>query len=145
MKRGTTEHPKFLDLCTQLSIPRYAGVRMLEFLWHFTARFVPRGDIGKFSNSAIARALEWEKGAEELIQALVDCRWIDEGPTHRLVIHDWHEHADEYLHNRLARAHQLFVSGHPPKLTRLPSRERETIERLYRESATEAHKNADTT
>jgi hypothetical protein len=109
MKRGTTEHPKFLDLCSQLSIPRYAATGVLEALWHFTAKFAPQGDVGRFSNSAIARALQWEHSSDELIQALVDCGWVDKHETHRLVIHDWEEHSDYTLKRSLSRKKLDFV------------------------------------
>jgi hypothetical protein len=47
MKRGTPEHPKTAHLMAALSIPRPYAVGILELLWHFTARYAPRGDVGR--------------------------------------------------------------------------------------------------
>jgi hypothetical protein len=135
MKRGTTEHPKFLDLMAQLSIPRYSAAGVLEMLWQFTSKFAPQGDVGRFSDSAIARALEWDNGADELMKALVDCRWVDKDPVHRLVVHDWYEHADDYVHARVARSKQFMVSGSAPKTHKLNSREREEANQFYKGGA----------
>ncbi len=85
MKRGTPEHPKVFRLAKLLNIPHYAAVGVLELLWHFTARYAPRGDIGKHPDIFIAKALDWNrptgrKGISPhffLINALVEAGWLD--------------------------------------------------------------------
>jgi len=94
MKRGTVFHPKFQRLQARLSIPAYAAAGILEMLWQMAGMFARRGDIGRFSNSEIAAWLGWQGDPDELIEALVDAGWLDRCETHRLVIHDWQDHAD---------------------------------------------------
>jgi hypothetical protein len=54
----------------------------------------------------------------------------------RLVVHDWHEHADEGVHMSLARAGKLFADGQMPKTGKLPKEERERVAALF---AAQAH------
>lgn len=117
MKRGTTEHPKLLDLCSSLGLHKYEAVGILETLWHFTAKFAPQGDIGKYSDAAIAKAVGWErptgtKGVTpecRLSDALVTAGWLDRDSVHRLIVHDWDEHSDQTLRRFLASRKLAFV------------------------------------
>ena len=103
----------------------------MESIWHLTSRQCPRGDIGLLCDEDIALAIDYREDPAELITVLVGCGWIDPDPEHRLLIHDWHEHADDALNMRLARARQFFASGHTPKLARLCGNERRDIEEWY--------------
>ena len=113
----------------------------MELLWHVTARQASRGDIGRISDEDIALAIDYRQSPELLIEALVHSGWIDRNLTHRLIIHDWPDHAENGVHMRLARAHQFFVCGDPrnpektslviPKLTNLPPRDRALAEDFY--------------
>jgi hypothetical protein len=96
----------------------------MESIWHLISRQCPRGDIGRLCDEDIALAIDYREDPAELITVLVGCGWIDPDPEHRLLIHDWHEHANM----RLARARRLFASGHTPKLARLSGNERRDIE-----------------
>ena len=60
MKRGTPEHPKMLLLASTLEINNYAAVGLMECLWHFTARYAPQGNIGKYTDEIIAHKIGWE-------------------------------------------------------------------------------------
>jgi hypothetical protein len=131
MKREAISHTKMKRLCRRLDIPLWQGVGLLESIWHLTAREAPRGDIGKLSDEDIALGIDYHGDEGALIDALVSCGWIDRDPVARLCIHDWHEHTDDHIHNRLARAHLHFAGGRPPKLTRLPSKEREIATKFY--------------
>jgi hypothetical protein len=117
MKRGTPRHPKILELCELLGIKLALAVGLLELLWHFAAEFAPRGNIGRYPDKHIARALGWGGPPAKLITALTTARWIDEDAVHRLVIHDWHDHADEAVRKKLRRAGQSFLS-HASKMPR---------------------------
>ena len=85
MKRGTPDHPKVADLCRLLNIGKAEAVGTLELLWHFTAKFAPQGDVGRFPDEAIAAAVGWNhrsgvKGvssSHQLISALVKSGWLD--------------------------------------------------------------------
>ena len=146
MKRGTIDHPKMDELRVALGLPKWGAPGILETLWHWAAEYCPEGDIGRYSNETIARAIGWrEEDADRLIQALVDTRWVD-APDVRttcaqrahavrtLLIHDWPDHAEDNVHRRLARAGKRFADGTPPILTRLNATERARIKRTYKDS-----------
>lgn len=128
MKRRTSSHPKMADLIARLgcSLPTATGT--LELLWHFAADYAPRGDVGRFGDAQIARAIGYEGDPAELIAALVSSGWLDESDEHRLVIHDWPEHADDYVHLRLARAGLTFADGTEPRKSRMSKAERDRLE-----------------
>lgn len=117
MKRGTPDHPKVAMLCSLLNIRKFEAVGILEMLWHFTAKYAPQGDIGKYSDKAIAAAVDWQRptGARgvtpecKLSEALVEAGWLDSDPVHRLVVHGWEEHADQTLRRFLASKKLAFV------------------------------------
>ncbi len=109
MKRGTPRHPKVDDLAARLALPRYAAAGLLELLWHFAAEFAVAGDVGRFSDDAIARALSWEGDAAKLIDALVAARWLDRCECHRFRVHDWPDHADQTVERVLAKRRQQFL------------------------------------
>lgn len=134
MKRGTPQHPKTAMLAAELSLPLYAAVGILESLWHWTALYAKRGDVGRYPNVVIAQAIGWDMEPDKLVTALVTCRWLDEHTEHRLVIHDWHEHAEDAVHMALARAVQRFANGAVPSLSRLPKEERAQIAAAYEQS-----------
>jgi len=112
MKRGTPDHPKTLALMRRLACSRFEAIGILETLWHWTARFAPRGDIGRWSDMEIEAGLGWSSapGSPMLITALVECRWLDQDHTHRLIVHDWAQHADEATKKSLSRAGLQFVA-----------------------------------
>lgn len=110
MKRGTPDHPKTLDLADRLGVESWGAVGVLESLWHWTARFAVAGNIGKFSNDQIARGIGWRGDAEKLIGALFESRWIDKSATERLVVHDWHDHADDAAKKYIERNKLKFLS-----------------------------------
>lgn len=73
------------------------AVGLLEKLWHATSVNSPRGDIGQFADELIAEMVGWEGDATTLIGILIDCRWLDTHPEHRLIVHDWHDHAPNFV------------------------------------------------
>ncbi|NQV27748.1 MAG: hypothetical protein HQ518_25650 [Rhodopirellula sp.] len=109
MKVGTTELVKFRHLKRALGLPHFGAVGILESLWMFAAKNSPLGDIGKHSNEDIACMVEWDESPDELIDHLVKYRWLDAHPEHRLVIHDWSEHAPNWLKGNLASRGKQFA------------------------------------
>lgn len=109
MKRGTPDHPKTIDLAKRLGVPRYVAVGILESLWHFTAEFAPQGNIGKFTDAAIAGHLHWEKTCKELIAALIESKWVDKCAKNRLIVHDWKDHADQTVKRWLEKRSLEFL------------------------------------
>jgi len=98
LKRGTLTHPKTLHLADELNLELWGAAGVLETLWHFAQTHARRGDIGRHSDAAIARAIGWRGDAALLIKALVSVRWLDECACHRLRIHDWPQHADQAVY-----------------------------------------------
>lgn len=104
MKRGTPEHPKTVRLSRILDIERWGAIGLLEGLWHFAARYAIQGDIGRWSNQEIADGIGWHGRhgtPDALVAALVEARFLDESPEHRLLIHDWADHCDESVRKTL--------------------------------------------
>lgn len=143
MKRGTPRHPKVDDLAQRLGIPKYSAVGILELLWHFTAEFALAGDVGRFSDEVIARAVCWDDAsmmlgssqdrtikkndaASWLISCLVEAGWIDKCDCHRLRVHDWNEHADQTVERVLAKRGQRFLKCYDDARMKLGSCEDET-------------------
>src|SRR5262245_13069098 len=77
VKRGTIDHPKTLRLMQELRIGRATALGHLEALWHFTARYAPQGDIGKWSDADIAIGCFWDGEPAEFIRALCAAGWLD--------------------------------------------------------------------
>lgn len=102
--RAVPGHPKFADLKAILKQPKGAVIGWLETMWHFTGQFTPQGNIGKYTDSQIEAWVEWDGEPGALIAAMVKARWIDRDTTHRLLVHDWAQHADKATKNALKRA-----------------------------------------
>jgi hypothetical protein len=126
MKRGTVEHPKLLALQAALELSRFEAVGLLECLWHFTANYAPSADVGRWPNLSIAQFIGWNDDPDKLVDALVTTGWLDKHKTHRLVVHDWHDHADETVIKRLQRAGSGMVTGKHPRLNGKAVRQRPT-------------------
>lgn len=103
MKNGTTELLKFVKLQRRLGESRRGIIGLLEGLWLATARNCPSGDIGRFTNEEIAIMVDWSGDPDELVSVLVECRWLDACDTHRLVVHDWHEHCPQYVKGNIKK------------------------------------------
>ena len=136
MKRNTLEHPKVLELADALDLPRYAVIGILESLWCWTGRYCPRGDVGRYSNRRLAtEAIRWDGDPDALIGALISTGWLDESDEHRLLIHDWADHADDATRTALEKSRENFATGESPRKYRL--RTNAIQSRLQRDSAAE--------
>jgi hypothetical protein len=93
-KRGTPQHPKTYTLAAVLNVPLWGALGILESLWHFAQRYAPAGDVGRFTDDDIARAIGWTENAATLVSGLVQAGWLDRCSCHRARIHDWPDHAD---------------------------------------------------
>lgn len=113
MKRGTDNLLKFKKLKAALGLPTWQVKGILQSIWDFTAENAMWGDIGKYSDDDIAFGIEYEGDAPALITALVETGWIDPHATHRLVVHDWHEHAEDWVKKRVQRSGRPFASEEP--------------------------------
>ncbi|MBD3293394.1 MAG: hypothetical protein GF393_10755, partial [Armatimonadia bacterium] len=110
MKHEALDCYKFKALKHRLGWPRYRVVGLLETLWQFTAKNTPQGNIGKYADEQIAEDLEFRGDFKRVVRALISTGWLDESAEHRLVIHDWGDHAPEYIKKRLRRAKKPIVA-----------------------------------
>ena len=110
MKRSAINHTKLKKLCRILDVKAYVAVGLLESLWHLTGREAVAGDIGRMSNEDITTGIDYDGNAEHLIDALFKSGWIDKSAKYRLVVHDWHDHADDGVQKFLKRNHLEFAS-----------------------------------
>ena len=65
----------------------------------------------------------YDGDADELVAALVDCHWLDRHEVYRLVVHDWHDHAPNYLRGNLARHGRPFVTQLAVQLAKQAAKE----------------------
>lgn len=116
--RITSDLVKFKNLMKDLDLSFYEGIGLLESIWHFTAKNTIRGDIGKHSNQEIADWIGWKKDAGKMIDALTKSGWLDVSEKYRLIVHDWHIHADKSVKAIMRNRKLIFVQEE--KLTEVP-------------------------
>lgn len=114
MKRGTLRHYKTLRLAAALSEERPCDVAdalgLIEALCnHVAPEVAARGDIGRLTDSEIAQLCGTTRDPAHVIKSLLRAGWLDAHPDCRLVIHDYHEHADQGVKGRLNAAGLRFV------------------------------------
>lgn len=105
------QSPKFLRLVRKLrplangSIVDADSVAtcVLEKLWHAAITGAIRGDIGRYDNDVIAEMCGWLGDSNQLIEILVETGFLDECKDHRLVVHDWDEHAPKHVKGNVTR------------------------------------------
>lgn len=132
--------PKLADLAERIEermgvpegIAEAVAIGTLELLWKYARLHRPAGDVGRETNLRLAKQLKWRHDSDWIIQALIETRWLDEHPEHRLVIHDWADNCPDYVHSKLANETLLFATGERPKLTKFRRDERDIIEERYR-------------
>lgn len=83
---------------------------ILEALWHVTAELAPAGNIGRLSNKAIAMEMFYEGEPDKLVKALISSGHLDISATHRLIVHDWSQHADYNTRRKVERRGGAMVS-----------------------------------
>ena len=108
--RAVPDHPKFACLKAALRMPKGATAGWLEMTWHFAGRFTPHGNIGKYTDAQIESWVEWDGEPGALIAALIDTGWLDRSAEHRLIVHDWHVHADNATKLSVKRSGKPFCT-----------------------------------
>jgi hypothetical protein len=131
MKRGTPGHWKILNLAMELKIEPYAAVGICCCMWEWVGASLMSGNIGKADDVMIARQIGWTKKPSVLIDALVKCGLLDRHPEHRLIVHDWSEHAEDGVHTWMVRRRLWFADGKAPRTRHLNSIERKEAEAYY--------------
>lgn len=104
MKIDALDHPKTITLSAELGISLPQTIGHLELLWAFVAQKTPQGNIGKWQNSVIAHAAQWQGDAETFVSALVKVGFFDEDQEHRLLVHDWIDHMPNWVRAKLTKS-----------------------------------------
>lgn len=127
MKRGTIEHPKMKRLARLLGCHQLLAVGLMEALWHWTAKYAPSGDIGKHSDDDIVDGIGFSLDlsrhvatASDVVGMLVEAGWLDRDQHHRLLVHDWHEHADDATKKAVERKKLCLISQVIPPVATSP-------------------------
>lgn len=144
MKRGAIDHWKMRRLAKAIGKPPYAALGLMEALTDWAKKYHPNGSLGKCTDAEIEEAVGWDDAEGTMVPLLIDAGFLENHPEHRVVIHDWYDHADDSVHMSLARAGERFWCGRAPKLTRLSRAERERVEAAYRDERTSEHTDART-
>jgi hypothetical protein len=109
VKAGTPNHFKTQRLKRLLRIPAYQAIGILEALWQFVAANAWEGDLGKIPDEDVLASIEYDGDGAALFGALVSAKFLDVDKHCRYRIHDWYEHAPEYVRKRIDRKY-----GKPP-------------------------------
>lgn len=109
MKHSTPDKAKFKKLQRRLGLSLKEAVGTLELLWRATIVNAMDGAIGRLDNETIAIECDFDGDPDLLIKTLVDCGWLDRCDTHRLVVHDWREHAPTFVKGNLERYNKQFA------------------------------------
>lgn len=113
MKLDALEHPKTMDFAARLGVELVTAIGHLELFWSYTGKHAAQGNIGKWPDGTIAMACHWRGKPEVFVQALVDARLLDRDPVHRLLVHDWDQHAQSWVRMKLKKARLEFVTATP--------------------------------
>lgn len=82
-------HPKLFSLMESLKITRRDAIGLLHLLWWWCADYAKDGQLDKVSLTHLCRELDWTGDKDQLLDALVECGFVDRNP---LRIHDWPEY-----------------------------------------------------
>ena len=103
MKAGSKDHIKIKRLKRALGISVCHAVGIIETLIQVAIQSADDGGIGRYSNEDLAIEIDWPGDADKLVAALLECGWVDPDDELRLVIHDWVEHAPDFIKERLRK------------------------------------------
>lgn len=115
VKHGTENKLKFRVFKKLMRMPLWQVKGVLQSIWDFTAENAMDGAIGRFTDAQIALGIEYDGDADKLIKALVESGWLDRSRSHRLVIHDWSDHCEDWVRKRLKRSGAEFARGDAPR------------------------------
>lgn len=97
MKYQAVNHPKMVRLGRFYGGNRVTAVGAVESIIALALTMCQRGDVGKFTDTEIEEWCGWGGAPGEMVRGLVLCGWLDEDTRYRLVIHDWQDHAVNFV------------------------------------------------
>ena len=111
MKIDGLRHPKTKELAHALGVDLPHAIGLLELMWAFAAQQTPQGNIGRWSNAVIADESGWAGCPDLFVNSLISVNFLDESESHRLLVHDWSEHAPNWLRAKLKKLNKTFLSS----------------------------------
>lgn len=149
-KARIVSHVKIIRLARQLGTVPGVAVGLMETFWQWIAEHREDGGLSlmDFEDAVDAGGFLSMWPAEQILAAMSnaerECVLIDRLEDGRLYVHNWHEHANDSVKLRLARAGRYFANGLKPSISKLSKEERERIDALYehtekQESEQQAH------
>lgn len=106
MKREALKHPKMFHLAALLGCSRPEAIGYVTLLLDWVADYATAGDVGRYPNSVIASACDFTGNPDQFVDALVASGWLDAIEPHRLVVHDWSQHCENWVR---AKAQKLGI------------------------------------
>ena len=127
MKHSSFNHPKMYALARLLKLKVYSVNGIMGRLWANVTQYAPTGDIGQVSPETILHwcGVELDFEPEQFVKALIDSHFLDRRER-LLLVHDWPDHCEDFVHRKLARHGLVFADGSTPSLTKL-SRDEKAI------------------
>ncbi len=130
MKRPAFDHRKTKALTRALAESRgwslvearTFAIGALSLLWHETSIYAADGRIGgegRYSAAQIEAELGWSGTAGDLVKMLVSEGWLDRWDDGSLFVHDWPDHCEDFVQNRLGREVRRFADGKFPRIGRM--------------------------
>lgn len=89
-------HPKLDLLCDLLDLSEWEGIGLLHCWWWWTLSYAEDGDLSRFTDKQVARAIGWTKPAEGLVAGLTEAGFLDADRT----VHDWRKYAGRWIERR---------------------------------------------
>lgn len=95
------DHRKLFDAADALEIPPAHMMGLLVSFWMWALDNAPDGNLNGITPRMIARAAQWEGGAEKFTEALKNAGFLDIHEDGTLEIHDWYEYAGKLIDRRV--------------------------------------------
>lgn len=99
------QHDKVVSFADALGLkcpgvsPEAVATGMLVSLWCWAVQNRTDGDLSGVNHRTIAKACQWEKSPDKLVEALKGCGWLDDD----MHIHDWEEYSVRLMENQEAQ------------------------------------------
>lgn len=116
MKHQTINLVKFKALSKRLKLPRCWTVGVLESIWIFACHNARDGRLNRFTPLELAGWIEYPGDELELIEALVETKWLDRASDGSLSIHDWQQHRPNWLKGIESQTGKTHFSSEPSSL-----------------------------
>ena len=131
-------HPKCTKLGMVLGVDRPHS--FLVDMWGWAARYHQDGDLSDCEPLDIAVGCRWTGDPEKLLDALIQCRLLDQDAD-VLLIHDWEEHQGKIIEQKQAACQRSRAWRERMRIEREAKRERMRTPRIRTPLQTNKHTN----